>query len=153
MCFRNSWRQNTSFWHNVVPKAPKMCHLTPPGPLRVVKGLILSLWQAVSGRTPITKIEIPPQVFGDTQNPSGFGVFRQMSHRGFKGFGWNFLISEKSLFKVGNFVENFSFWLTFVRELLYILSTPLGQNPLKSPRAIEPRQPTMTLRRRNIRFW
>ena len=65
------------------------------------------------------------------QSPSGFGVVRQMFHRGFKGFGWNFLILEKYLFKVGNFVEKLAFWLAFVRELLYTLSSPLVQNPLR----------------------
>ena len=35
------------------------------------------------------------------------------------------------MFKVGNLVVNWAFLLTFVRELLYALSTPLGQNPLK----------------------
>ena len=47
----------------------------------------------------LTKIEISRRVVRVIQNPSGFGVFRPMSTPGFKGFGSNFLILEKSLFE------------------------------------------------------
>ena len=54
-----------------------------------------------------------------------------MSTPGFKGFGSNFLISETYLFKVRNLIETLAFWPAFVRELLYTLSSPLVQNPLR----------------------
>ena len=54
----------------------------------------------------LSKIEISRRVFGVIQNPSGFGVFRPMSTPGFKGFGSNFLIFEKSLFEFRFFLRN-----------------------------------------------
>ena len=54
----------------------------------------------------LSKIEISRRVFGVIQNPSGFGVFRPMSTPGFKGFGSNFLIFEKSLFEFRIFLRN-----------------------------------------------
>ena len=54
------------------------------------------------------------RIFGVIQNPSGFGVFRPVLPRGFKGFGWNVFISQKSLLKVENLVANLAFWPTFI---------------------------------------
>ena len=76
-----------------------------------LKGSVLALARSVRGDPPWLIwggwLEWPLTLrdFGVIQNPSGFGVFRPMSHWCFKGFGWNFLISEKYLFKFGNILK------------------------------------------------
>ena len=113
-------------------------HCPPPKVLRTVKGFCTSGEEEHQGGPPWSSDHdhldeaLSWRVFGVIQNPSGFGVFRLMSHPGFKGFVWNFLISEKYLFKVENVVENFTFLLEFARKLRYTLSSPLVQNPLNS---------------------
>ena len=59
-----------------------------------LKGSVQGGWQIWGGwlQLPLTL-----RVFRVIQNPSGFEVFRQLSHRGFNGFAWKRLISEKSL--------------------------------------------------------
>jgi len=77
-----------------------------------LKGSVLVVTKVARGDPPLasghdlSKIEISRRVFGVIQNPSGFGVFRPMSTPGFKGFGSNFLIFEKSLFEFIIFLRN-----------------------------------------------
>ena len=68
------------------------------------------------------------RIFGVIQNPSGFGVFRPVLPRGFKGFDWNVFISQKSLLKVENLVANLAFWPIFI----YVLITLVWPYPLSS---------------------
>ena len=59
-------------------------------------------------------IHISQRVFEVIQNPSGFGVFRQISHRCIKDFFWNCLSSEKSLSEFRFFSESSQLGIIFL---------------------------------------
>ena len=93
----------------VIDMHPNVQHEVPEGHVHLLVVLVVDQsakfqWiHALEGLGPprrvSSKFEISRRAFGVIQNPSGFGVFRPMSTPGFKGFGSNFLIFEKSLFE------------------------------------------------------
>ena len=94
-----------------------------------LKGKVLLVSKLARGDPPanLTLTNLSWRIFGVIQNPSGFGVFRPVLRRGFKGFSWNSVISQKSLLKVENWVVILAFWLIFI----YALMTLPGPYPLK----------------------